>query len=1065
MDSINWFARNPVAANLIMVLIIGGGLVSLFGGSIVQEVFPEFAIDLITIQVPYPGAAPEEAEEAICLRVEEAVQGLNGIKKLTSRARENLGVVTIHVESDADSRKLLDEVKARIDAIDTFPDETEKPIIQELTNRRQVIDVAIYGNTDELSLRHLAERVRDDLAALPEMSIVELSNARPYEISIEVSEDTLRRHGLTFDRIATAIRRSSLDLPGGSIKTPGGEVLLRTKGQAYTARDFEQLVLLTRPDGTHLTIADVATVVDGFADTDQSTKFQGEPAMLVSVFRVGGQDALSIGDAVSRYIERAERWMPEGVSLATWNNASKILRDRRDLLLRNGATGMILVFITLALFLRFRLALWVMVGMLLSFMGAIWLMPVLGVSINMISLFAFILVLGIVVDDAIIAGENIYTHQHRTGKALQGAIDGAREISVPVVFAVLTTIAAFVPLIAITGMIGKVMYVIPLVVISCLVWSLIESLWILPAHLSHYKHRDPNEPRKENLWQRFQGRFASKVELAMTGYYRPFLNACLRRRYLTISVALSLLILTAGLILGGRLKWVFFPEVESDYVSATITMPPGTPVEVTAAAVLWLEESADQVRRELEENYGTDQFRYVITALGEHPFATMQQQNSGALVGGERAAHLGEVTIELQPAETRSAASADVADRWRELTGRIPGTVEQTFSSSLFEPGKDIDIQLTGIDLENLRAAKDELESRLGEYAGVFEIGNSFRDGKEEIRLAIKPAAELTGLTLSDLGRQVRQAFHGEEAQRIQRGRDEIKVMVRYPEDERLSIANLERMRIRLPGGIEVPFSEVAEAVPGRGYASITRIDRRRAINVTADVDSSVASAGTVIKELADDVLPEILAKYPGVSYTFEGQQAEQRETIAGLVRGFIIAILVIFALLAIPLRSYLQPAIIMIAIPFGIVGAVLGHIALGYDLSILSMFGLVALTGVVINDGLVMVDFINRFRERHEGDIHRAVREAGVARFRPIVLTSLTTFVGLFPLLLEKSMQARFLIPMAVSLAFGVLFATLITLILIPAAYIVLEDLVAFSRRLSKPAAESSKDRLPAGA
>jgi len=1051
MDSINWFARNPVAANLIMVLIIGGGLVSLFGGSIVQEVFPEFAIDLITIQVPYPGAAPEEAEEAICLRVEEAVRGLNGIKKLTSRARENIGVVTIHVESDADSRKLLDEVKARIDAIDTFPDETEKPIIQELTNRRQVIDVAIYGNTDELSLRHLAERVRDDLAALPEMSIVELSNARPYEISIEVSEDTLRRHGLTFDRIATAIRRSSLDLPGGSIKTPGGEVLLRTKGQAYTARDFEQLVLLTRPDGTRLTIADVATVVDGFADTDQSTKFQGEPAMLVSVFRVGGQDALSIGDAVSRYIERAERWMPEGVSLATWNNASKILRDRRDLLLRNGATGMVLVFITLALFLRFRLALWVMVGMLLSFMGAIWLMPVLGVSINMISLFAFILVLGIVVDDAIIAGENIYTHQHRTGKALQGAIDGAREISVPVVFAVLTTIAAFVPLIAITGMIGKVMYVIPLVVISCLAWSLIESLWILPAHLSHYKHRDPNEPRKENLWQRFQGRFANKVELAMTGYYRPFLNACLRRRYLTISVALSLLILTAGLILGGRLKWVFFPEVESDYVSATITMPPGTPVEVTAAAVLWLEESADQVRRELEENYGTDQFRYVITALGEHPFATMQQQNSGALVGGERAAHLGEVTIELQPAETRSASSADVADRWRELTGRIPGTVEQTFSSSLFEPGKDIDIQLTGIDLENLRAAKDELESRLGEYAGVFEIGNSFRDGKEEIRLAIKPAAELTGLTLSDLGRQVRQAFHGEEAQRIQRGRDEIKVMVRYPEDERLSIANLERMRIRLPGGIEVPFSEVAEAVPGRGYASITRIDRRRAINVTADVDSSVASAGTVIKGLANDVLPKILARYPGVSYTFEGQQAEQRETIAGLVRGFIIAILVIFALLAIPLRSYLQPAIIMIAIPFGIVGAVLGHIALGYDLSILSMFGLVALTGVVINDGLVMVDFINRFRERHEGDIHRAVREAGVARFRPIVLTSLTTFVGLFPLLLEKSMQARFLIPMAVSLAFGVLFATLITLILIPAAYIVLEDLTGFVRRLVK--------------
>ena len=1049
MDSIGWFARNSVAANLIMVLIIAGGLVSLFGGTIVQEVFPEFSIDLITVQVPYTGAAPEEVEEAICLRVEEAVQGLNGIKKLTSSARENIGGVTVHVETDADSRKLLDEVKARVDAIDTFPEETEKPIIQELTNRRQVIDVAIHGDTDELSLRRLAERVRDDLTALPEISIVELSNARPYEISIEVSEETLRRHGLTFDQIAMAIRRSSLDLPGGSIKTPGGEVLVRTKGQAYTAQDFEQLVLLTRPDGTRLTVSDVATVIDGFADTDQATKFQGKPAILVAAFRVGDQDALSIEAAVHEYIKSAERWVPEGISLGVWNNSGKILRDRRDLLLRNGGTGMVLVFITLALFLRFRLAMWVMVGMLLSFMGAIWLMPVLGVTINMISLFAFILVLGIVVDDAIIAGENIYTHQHRSGKGLQGAIDGAKEISVPVVFAVLTTIAAFVPLINVTGTIGKVMYVIPLVVISCLAWSLIESLWILPAHLSHYKHRDEKERHKEGLWRRFQGGFADGIQRAMTRYYRPFLDACLRRRYLTMSVALSLLILTAAMILGGRLKWVFFPEVESDYVSASVTMPPGTPVGATTEAVQRLEDSAEQVRREMQEQYGADQFRYVITAIGEHPFATIQRQNSGELSAGERSSHLGEVTIELQPAEGRTASSALVADRWRELTGRIPDAVAQTFTASLFEPGKDIDVQLTGNELENLRAAKEELKLRLAEYAGVFEIGDSFRDGKEEIRLAIKPAAELTGLTLSDLGRQVRQAFYGEEAQRIQRGRDEIKVMVRYPEAERLSVSDLERMRIRLPGGVEVPFSEVAEAVPGRGYSSITRVDRRRAINVTADVDSSVASAGSVLEGLTHDVLPEILADYPGVAYTFEGQQAEQRETIAGLTRGFIIAMLVIFALLAIPLKSYVQPLIIMHAIPFGIVGAVLGHIALGYDLSILSLFGLVALTGVVINDGLVMVDFINRFRRRRRGDIHGAVREAGVARFRPILLTSLTTFVGLFPLLLEKSMQARFLIPMAVSLAFGVLFATLITLILVPASYIVVEDIVRFSRRL----------------
>jgi multidrug efflux pump subunit AcrB len=1055
MSSISWFARNPVAANLVMVLIIGGGLVTLFGGVIVQEVFPEFSIDLITVRVPYLGAAPEEVEEAVCIRIEEAIQGLDGVKKLTSTARENFGVVTIQIETDADSRKLLDDIKARIDAIDTFPEETEKPIIQELTNRRQVIDVAIYGETDEHSLRHIAETVRDDLTALPEISIAELSNTRPYEMSIEVSESTLRRHGLTFDHVANAIRRSSLDLPGGSIKTEGGEVLVRTTGQAYTARDFEDLVLLTRPDGTHLSLADAATVIDGFEDTDQSTRFEGEPAMLVSVFRVGKQDALSIGDAVKDYIESAQVSLPDGVDLAIWNNASKILRDRRDLLLRNGATGLVLVFITLALFLRFRLALWVMVGMMLSFMGALWLMPVFGVSINMISLFAFILVLGIVVDDAIVAGENIFTHQHRTGKGLESAIDGAKEISTPVVFAVLTTIAAFAPLLQVTGTIGKVMYVIPIVVISCLAWSLVESLWILPSHLSHYRHRPPGNERG-SLWRRFQGGFSDRVYDLMQRFYRPLLDACLRRRYLTLAVSFSLLMLTGGLWFGGQLKWVFFPEVESDYVTAAITMPPGTPAEATGRAVQALERGMQEVRREFEDEFGEDVVKYVITAIGNQPFATAQRQNAGTMTGGELASHLGEVTVELMPAESRSISSAAIADRWRELTGGIPGAVEQTFSASLFEPGRDIDVQLTGNDMDMLRSAKNELRVRLAEYGGVFEISDSFREGKEEVQLAIKPAAELTGLTLSDLGRQVRQAFYGEEAQRIQRGRDELKVMVRYPADERLSLDDLEQMRIRLPGGVEMPFTEVADVLPGRGYSAITRVDRRRAISVTADVDPSVTTSGEVIAELGTQVLPQILADHPGVTYTFEGQQAEQRETIAGLARGFIIALLVIFALLAVPLKSYLQPLIIMVAIPFGVVGAVLGHVALGYDLSILSMFGLVALAGVVINDGLVMVDFINRFRDRHDGDTERAVREAGVARFRPILLTSLTTFAGLFPLLLEKSMQARFLIPMAVSLAFGVLFATLITLVLVPASYMILDDIVRLFQRAPKATADA---------
>ena len=1042
MGVIRWFAKNSVAANLIMVLIIGGGLVSLFGGSIVQEVFPEFSLDLITVSVPYPGAAPEEVEEGICLRIEEAVQGLDGIKKITSTAIENAGSVAIQVESDADSRKLLDEVKARIDAIDTFPELAEKPIVQELTNRRQVIDVAVYGDTDERSLRSLAEKVRDDLAALPEISIAELANARPYEISIEVSESTLRRHRLSLDFVANAVRRSSIDLPGGSIKTSGGEVLVRTKGQAYTGDEFAAITLLTRPDGTQIKLGDVATIVDGFADTDQTTVFEGKPAMLVSVFRVGKQDALSIGDAVADYIQTIEPAMPQGIELAVWNNASKVLRDRRDLLLRNGATGLLLVFVTLALFLRFRLAFWVMVGMSLSFLGAIWLMPILGVSINMISLFAFILVLGIVVDDAIVAGENIYTHQQRTGQGLEGAIKGAEEVSTPIVFAVLTTIAAFSPLVLVTGTIGKVMYVIPVIVISCLAWSLLESLWILPAHLSHYKEA-PREDRKKsrNPWSRFQARFADGIQTFLNRAYKPFLDRALKYRYITLAISVSLLILTGGLVAGGKLKWVFFPEVESDYISAAITMPPGTPAEATGDAVAMLERSAEELRAELKDEYGDDLFRYVIAAVGEHPYALAQRQNAGGVQGRELSSNLGEVTIELMPAENRTIASADIASRWRQKTGRIPDAIEQTFTASLFSPGRDIDVQLTGNDMEALRGAKDELKERLATYPGVFEIGDSFRDGKEEVQLAIRPSAELAGLTLADLGRQVRQGFYGEEAQRIQRGRNEIKVMVRYTADERLSMATMERMRIRMPDGTEVPFSEVAEVLPGRGYAAITRVDRRRAINVTADVDAAVNTAGTVIEALETTVLPEVLANNPGVTYTFEGQQAEQRETIAGLTRGFIIAILVIFALLAVPLKSYLQPTIIMVAIPFGIVGAVLGHIMLGLDLSILSMFGVVALTGVVINDSLVMVDFINRFRAEHH-TVKEAVYEAGIARFRPILLTSLTTFAGLAPLLLEKSMQAAFLIPMAVSLAFGVLFATFITLVLIPASYLALEDL-----------------------
>ncbi|MBD3869398.1 MAG: efflux RND transporter permease subunit, partial [Acidobacteria bacterium] len=857
-------------------------------------------------------------------------------------------------------------------------------------------------------------------------------------------ENDLRRYGLTFDQVAVAVRKSSLDLPGGSVRTEGGEILLRTKGQAYVGTEFENLVVLSRPDGTHLRLGDVATVVDGFAETDQFARFDGHDAVLVQIYRTGDQAALTIADAAKEYLKSAQGRMPEGIHLTPWQDASKVLKDRLSLLLRNGAAGFVLVFISLSLFLRFRLAFWVSLGIPISFMGAIWLMPHLGVSVNLISLFAFIVVLGIVVDDAIVAGENIYTHQQRHRQGLKGSIEGAREVATPVIFAVLTTVAAFFPLLNVDGAIGKVMRTIPLIVIPCLLFSLVESLWILPAHLSHMKANP-----KESAWRKFQSFFADGLEWYVRKVYAPSLDVLLRWRYVTVAIGIATLLITLGTVKGGYIRFEFFPAVEADYISAALTMPQGTPAEQTSEVVRLIEASAFEAKEDFKDRTGgEDLFLHVSAAVGDQPYSVSQQRNAGTAATRSTAGHLGEVTIELSPAENRTFSSTELADRWRELTGTIPDAVELTFSASLFSPGDDIDVQLTGPDLVQLRSAADAVKKRLLEYAGVSQIADSFREGKKEVKLKIKPQAETLGLTQSDLGRQVRQAFYGEEAQRIQRGRDDIRVMVRYPASERRSLGDMENMRIRTPDGAQVPFGEVAEVQTGRGYSTIKRVDRRRSVNVTADVDPAKAATDVIVADLAARVLPEILAEHPGVFFTFEGQKAEQRDTMGGLKKGFALALVMIFALLAIPLRSYVQPLIIMLAIPFGLVGAIWGHLLMGMNLTIMSMFGLVALAGVVVNDSLVMVDFVNR-RFRETGDIREAVRLSGAARFRPIILTSLTTFAGLSPLLLEKSMQARFLIPMAISLAFGVMFSTVITLVLVPSGYLILEDLRSLLRRL----------------
>lgn len=1054
---IAWFAENKVAANLLMVFIIVAGFITLSG--IKLEVFPELNPEMITVSVAYQGAAPEEVEEGVCIRVEEAIQDLPGIKKLLSTAVEGQGTVIVQVEPDYDARRLLEDVKTRVDAINTFPVETEKPVVQESLVRRQVINVAVAGDTDEMTLKKVAETIRDDISDLPEVSQVDLAAVKAYEVGIEVSENALRNYGLSFDEVAQMIKRSSLDMPGGTITSDAGDIALRTKGQAYTGEEFENLILRSFPDGTRLRMSDVVTVNDGFAESDLSTRFDGERAALVQVYRVGNENALTIADAVKSYIAEKNPEMPEGISLTTWQDDSLTLKDRLNLLIRNARTGFLLVFLVLALFLKLRLAAWVSIGMVVSFFGAFWLMPIFDVSINMLSLFSFIMVLGIVVDDAIVIGENVYSHMQRGEKPELAAIRGTQRVATPVIFAILTSVAAFSPLLGVPGMLGNAMRIIPIVIISTLLFSLVESLLILPSHLSHINLAKADEHKKRGVSKFFgdlQSRFSSGLDRFIKNIYEPLLQRALKWRYTFLASAVATVILTVAIVAGGALKFNFMPQIEGDNIVALLTMPEGTSVEKTMEALGKLEASAEL----LKEEYNTKNKRvieHMLSTVGEQPFTRM-----GPSADTERLKpnqpHLGELNIQLGSAEIRGVSSEKLAARWRELTEPIPDVEKLIFSSSMFSSGDPINIQLTGNDYEELRDVVQLLKAEIANYPGVFDVADTYRSGKREIKLKLTPEAEALGLSLSDLGRQVRQAFFGEEVQNIQRGRDEIRVVVRYPKEERRSVGDLENMRIRLPDGSQVPFQVAATIDEGFGFSSINRTDRKRTLNVTANVDVSVANSNEIVEQIEASTLSAILNQYPTVSYTLAGEQEEQAETMQGIAQGFLIALMLIYVLLAIPFKSYLQPFIVMSAIPFGMVGAILGHLFMGVDLSMLSFFGVVALAGVVINDSLVLVDFVNR--ERKNGvDLANAIVDAGRARFRPILLTSVTTFVGLTPLLLEKSPQAQFMIPMAISLAFGILFGTVITLILVPVIYYSQEDVKTAVGRVFKKKSSVSVD------
>ena len=1044
---IGWFARNGVASNLMLLVILASGAVVLT--DLKREIFPEFSLDAITIEVRYRGAGPQEVEDSICLRLEEALQGIDGIRTMTSTATEGAGLVTLELLVGYDVRRVLEDVKASVGAIDTFPEDVENPVVGEVTSRFQVINVAIAGDADIATLKRIGEGVRDGLTALPEISQASLLNAPPYEISIEVSDEALRRWGLTFDRVAEAVRQFSVDLPGGSVKTASGEILFRTKGQAYSGAEYGNIPLLTRPDGTRIHLRDVATVIDGFEDLAVSSRFNGKPAVMVKVFRVGDQNAISLSKAVQEYVERASASAPSGIQIVTWHNSSRYLESRIDLLVDNALSGLLLVFVVLALFLRLRLALWITLGIPVSFLGAMALMPTLGVSINMISLFSFILVLGIVVDDAIVVGENIHTKQLQTGTGTSAAIQGTYEVLVPVTFGVLTTMAAFAPMLFVPGVMGRLMSVFPLIILPTLLFSLVESNLILPSHLAHYRRpaSAPSRSPLARLWNGFFDLFADGLNWVIRYAYRPLLRVALDWRYVTLSLAIFAVLLTVGLMGSGVVRTVLFPVTESDNVVAFLTMPRDTPVTSTRAAVAWLEQTAAEVRGHIVAGEGSDPVLHVLSSIGEHPYRAIQSGATGS-IASPQGDYLGEVDLELLPSEQRTVSAEQIATLWRERAGQIPGAVELSIEHDLVAGRKAIDLQLSGADLEEVRRVAESVKARLAQYAGVSDVSDTYRAGRPEIQLGLTTEGEALGLTLQGLGNQVRQGFFGEEAQRIQRDRDDLRVMVRYPIGERRSVGDLERMRVRTPQGDEVPFSTVATGSYGRGPASITRIDRQRSINVQAEIDGTVTSAAQVSAALEEQFLRDLMADHPGVSYAFQGDEAEFAESIEGLAKGFGVIMFVIYGMLAIPLKSYWKPLIIVSAIPFGMVGAIWGHAILGMEVSFLSICGMVALAGVVVNDALVLVAFVNK-NASTESSVMAAVRQAGEARFRAILLTSLTTTAGVTPLILEESLQAQFMIPMAVALAAGVLFATAVTLVLVPAMYLIMDDFRSAARWL----------------
>ncbi len=1019
-----WFVRNPVAANLLMFLILALGAQA-FLFSVPLEVYPRVRPDVIDVDIVLPGGAPREVEASISIRVEEALQDLEGIEQLRSVSREAHSRVSVEVSPGYDPRELLDDIKSRVEAIDSLPSQAERPRVHVNQRRLAVLSLILYGDKAEMELRRLAEQVRDDLTRLPEVTQVVLDSPRAREVAIEVPARVLKEYGLSLARVAAAVERASLNLSAGNIRTQGADILVQTRGQAYSVEQFGRIAVLSDIDGSRVKLGDIARISNGFEENRVRMRFNGVPAMAIDVYRVGDQSAIRIADQVKSYIHEQQSQMPEGVSLEYWRDRSQIIRTRLQGLSYNALQGGALVLILLALFLRPKVAFWVSAGIPVTFMGCFLVMSLLDVTLNVASLFAFVLVLGLVVDDAVVTGENIHTHFGRHGDGLRAAVEGTREVTVPVTFGILTTLAAFVPLLLVEGRRGPLVEQIPLVVIPVLIFSLVESKLILPAHL-----RSLTPPDQHNAFFRLQQGAASVLENIADHLYRPLLRLVMSQRYLALASLLGFSLIVLALVLSGWTRFLFTPRVQSELATATLTMPAGTPFAATDQQVRRLTEAARQLRDRYRDNQGQPLITHILSTSGSD--------------GRRIQPNLGRVMFEMVPLEERTLpiSSARLIREWRQLVGLVRGIEAVHYRAEIGRTTDPLRIQLRGDDPQQLRALALELRQRLHSYPELFDITELVSDSKQELQLKIRPTAQMLGVTLEALAYQVRHGFHGYEVQRIQQGRNEIRVMVRYPASERASLDALNRMTIATPAGKQIPLHEAAMLSSVQSPSSIFRVNRHRILEVSADANKETADLNRIRSDV-DHFLQQQLSRYPEISYSFEGEAKEQRESFRGLYWGLGVVVFVVYGLLAIPLGSYLQPLIVMSVIPYAMVGAVIGHWIMDIDLTMMSLLGMLPLAGVVVNDSLILVDYINRRTGRGEPLI-RAVRRAGRARFRPVVLTSLTTFAGYLPLIFVDNTQGQFIIHMAVSIGFGVLFATLITLLMVPAHYLILEDLKA---------------------